>query len=91
MDNKHHGSGFMNGLVIGAVLGAGAVFFLGTKKGKQIFKALTENGFENLSELKEMLDSDEFDDGEEEEMVEEKTVSSPAPKSTKRFFRGIRK
>jgi gas vesicle protein len=92
MDNhNHHGSGFMNGLILGGLIGAGIVFLLGTKKGKQVLKAITENGFENIQELRDLLEGEEMDDIEEVYSPEDApVVKEPAPKSH-RFFKGIRK
>ncbi|MDP3987583.1 MAG: YtxH domain-containing protein [Candidatus Levybacteria bacterium] len=50
MNNSSHGHGFMNGFLLGAILGGAAVFLLGTKKGKNILKLISEESFE-LSEL----------------------------------------
>lgn len=50
MNNNHHGGGFMNGFLWGAIIGSLAVFLLGTKKGKNILKLISEESFE-LSEL----------------------------------------
>lgn len=93
-NNHHSGGGFMNGFFLGVIVGAAIVFLLATKKGKQILKTLTENGFEGMSELTDMLEEDE-------EAVEEGyTQNGEAPvaesqvatrKPIKRFFHGIRK
>ncbi len=50
MNNNHQGGGFMNGFLWGAIIGAVVVFLLGTKKGKNILKLVSEESFE-LSEL----------------------------------------
>ena len=46
-DNKGGSGGFLLGLIIGG----GAVFLLGTDKGRKILKSLTEEGFGELSEI----------------------------------------
>lgn len=49
--NNSNGSGkFINGFFWGALIGAGVIFLLGTKKGKQILKVISEEGLE-LSQL----------------------------------------
>lgn len=53
-ENNHFGSGVM----LGSILGAGAVFFLGTKKGKKLLKVLTEEGLEGVNEIAGLLDSE---------------------------------
>lgn len=49
---------FFDGLLIGAILGGGVVFLLGTKKGNRVLKVLSEGGFENLTQMFE-----DFKDG----------------------------
>lgn len=93
-EDHHHGGGFMNGFVMGAVIGAGVVFLLGTKKGKQVLQTLTENGFEGISEITDMLSDD--DEGFEEQYTAEGEIAKKeTPKSSmkplKRLFKGIRK
>ncbi len=93
-NNHNSGGGFMNGFFLGVIVGAAIVFLLATKKGKQILKTLTENGFEGMSELTDMLEEneDEFEEG----YTQEGEAPTPEPavairKPIKRFFRGIRK
>ena len=56
-NNRAHSTGsgqegkFFNGFLLGLVVGALVVFFLGTKKGKKIWKAITEKGIDNFSNL----------------------------------------
>lgn len=94
-NNGHFGSGFLLGVIVGAAI----VFFFGTKRGKEIFKLITEESSDYFSEI--------LDD--EEELYEEpqeprsnghathdngvhrvEVLSSVAP-SHKRFFRGVPK
>jgi gas vesicle protein len=77
-----------NGFLIGFILGAACVFFFGTKKGKQIFKTITENSIEKVSELKELLVDDE-----DEYFSEEEDVDSPIKEkhNMKRLFKGVKK
>lgn len=69
---EHHtgASGFGSGFLLGLLVGAAMVFFLGTKKGKQILKSISEEGWEGFSELEELL-TDE--DAEFEEATPTKT------------------
>ena len=105
MDKEHHkyhnhsqGGGFSNGFLLGAIVGSGLVFLLGTKKGKQVLKTLMENGFEGVSELQDLLNDDE-DDAIVDEYVQDAEVAaetsineSPKPsKSIKRFFKRRKK
>ena len=62
-DNK-----FTTGFLLGLILGGGAVFLLGTKTGKNLFKIVSEQGLDGLLNL---LEEYNFDDLEEmEEMPE---------------------
>ncbi|HEV2339607.1 MAG TPA: hypothetical protein VGT05_02440 [Patescibacteria group bacterium] len=89
MENRHtHHSGFFNGLVIGMIIGAALVFFLGTKKGRELFQTLKEEGFEEFGSLKELF-NDEVEEAEEEEAME--TAKEEQPHKIKRFFRRIKK
>ena len=93
MENKHdhNGSGFMNGLLLGVIIGAALVFFLGTKKGKKLLQAITDEGFEGMGELKALLTEDM--DVEEEEASVEMPVHPDMSDETrptskvKRFFK----
>lgn len=51
-------SKFGSGFVLGSIIGAGAVFLLGTKKGKKLLKTLTEEGFDSVSELTGLFDGE---------------------------------
>lgn len=83
--DHHTGGGFSSGLIFGAVLGAGAVFLLGTKGGRKILKTLTENGIDGLG-LQDFLD-ETFLENEEEEYIRPQSPVQPA----KRFFKGIKR
>lgn len=87
--NNHNGPGFMAGFMWGIILGGGAAFLLGTKRGKNILKALSEGGLE-LSEFLEEIEE------EPEEKTQEYNPETNGNKSEKtstvrRFFRGIPK
>jgi hypothetical protein len=51
-------SRFSDGLLLGMLVGGAAVFLLGTKKGNKILKAVTENGWEGLSDIAKELEND---------------------------------
>lgn len=98
MEKHDHHSGFGNGFVLGLIVGAGLVFFLFTKRGRQLLKVISEEGIEGVEELKGLLD---FDAEEEdyEDMAEPKRMMATrteeavqrVSKSAKRFFRGVPK
>lgn len=54
-NNSHHNEGFLTGLVLGAILGAGFFYFLtSTEEGKKVKKKLalkSEDVLENLADL----------------------------------------
>lgn len=103
--NQSKGPGFINGFLWGAIIGAGVVFLLGTKKGKNILKVISEEGLE-LSELfSEEVQEDEQPKKEEhhkcKECQTEEKETAPSNSqngalakiahSGRRFFRGTHK
>jgi len=93
MDKNHnqhtHGGGMGNGFLLGVIVGAALVFLFATKKGKKILKMLSENGFEGIAELTDMLSEDE--DEFEENYTSEGEVGESVAAKPKRFFRGIKR
>lgn len=69
-----HGSNFFSGFLVGALVGAAVVFFLGTKKGKRLLKAISED---------KSVDPDEV-------LEDESSISAEKVKpKIRRFFRGV--
>lgn len=71
MNNNHpnsNGGKFLNGFLLGALIGAGVIFLLGTEKGKKILKTITDEGL-GLSEL---LKEEDLDDDLDEDIPEVK-------------------
>lgn len=104
MSQENHGSSFVNGFVLGLLVGASLVFLLGTNKGKRILQMLLDQVEENtaISELLEMPEDEEGYVGLEEEPEEEdeevpvkskKMEQKPqrAVAKVKRFFKGAPK
>lgn len=97
MEQKHHGSGFMNGFILGAIVGAAIVFFLFTEKGRKLLRTITEEGLDGASELHDLLaeDMDEEEYESTREPVQSVETGEPADashhSSKKRFFRGVKK
>lgn len=99
-DNK-----FTTGLLLGIILGGGAVFLLGTRTGKNLLKIVSEQGLdglvnlleeyglEDLEEIDEMEEVPEQDvvgsEGENHENSEIKEEKKTSPKH--RFFRRVKK
>ena len=55
-DTQRSGGNFSSGFLIGALVGAAVVFFLGTKKGKRILKVISEKGLDNVTNILEKVD-----------------------------------
>jgi hypothetical protein len=94
-------SKFSTGLLIGLILGGGAVFLLGTRTGKNLLKIISEQGLEGVTDLLEEYDLSDLEEVEEmedepgegqAETSENKEGSEESKKSPKKhFFRRIRK
>jgi gas vesicle protein len=93
-DTNKSGGNFFSGFIIGALVGAAIVFFLGTKKGKKLLKVISEEGMDKLNNVLEKADktADLEEIYEEEEEIAPKKilrkVAEEAPK-VRRFFKGI--
>lgn len=95
-DKQKSGGGFFNGFLWGAVLGAGVVFLVGTKRGKKLLNTLTQEGLEGVSELSDVMD-DLSNDKDYEESVSDAEVQPEKENSssngsgfknnTRRFFK----
>lgn len=98
-NNSNSGGKFINGFLLGALIGAGVVFLLGTKKGKKLLKAISEEGLDNISNI--LNDADKFENMDDDEEVEkvmpqknseaEDEASEGVKPKARRFFRGITK
>lgn len=88
MNSNNSSGSFVNGFLWGAIIGAGVVFLLGTKKGKGLLKTITEEGLEGVSGLSELVEEYNADEEElEKEANGEKEEEVPA----RRFFKGIQR
>lgn len=100
-NNSLAGSGqannFFSGFLLGALVGAAIVFLLGTKKGKRIWKAISEDGLDNISNLLDKADkTEDLDEVAENQgeniapkrefLIKEEPFEKP---KVRRFFRGI--
>jgi hypothetical protein len=99
---NNNNSHFTTGILLGLILGGGAVFLLGTRTGKNLLKIISEQGFEGVTDLLEeydLSDLEEVEDiedepGEDESQASENKEASEGEvkKSPKKhFFRRIRK
>lgn len=101
MDSNNQKEGkFLSGFLLGLLVGGFVVFLLGTKKGKKLLKAISEDGIDNISNLLDQANkSEDFQDEELHEIVK-KPSSAKAPAGrrefafeekpkVRRFFRGI--
>ncbi len=87
MEKNESGHGnFSTGFLLGLLIGAAIVFFLGTEKGRKIVKTLTESGLDKFSDLESVFeDGDEFE--REAEGVEESSKEHSLKKGVKKFFK----
>ena len=98
-NNNNSGNNFFSGFLIGALVGAAIVFLLGTKKGKKLLKAISEDGVDNISNLleeaNETEDLDEvMEDKPKKHFTSKREFSIKEPPieekpKVRRFFRGI--
>lgn len=90
-NNRNANSSYFNGLVIGVLIGAAAVFLLATKKGKKFVKSVTAEGAEKIEELFEETENiqkpteDTLKSGQEDDLTLESVV-----KAGKKFFKRIK-
>jgi len=102
MDNNGNRSGnnFFSGFLLGALIGAAVVFLLGTKKGKKILKAISEEGegkiLNILNKLGKSVDiedvvaeDDEIEKNVQKKEIAKKIIVEDRPKTARRFFKGI--
>lgn len=106
MDDNNNSQGkFFNGFLLGLLVGAFVVFLLGTKKGKRIWKAISEGGVDNISNLLDEANKSVDDESSIKEVPVKKEIrqrenftprefavkESPIEEKPKvrRFFRGI--
>lgn len=75
MSEHHHyhssGGGFLQGFLLGGLIGAGLVFFLGTKRGKEIADEIKEKGLSIVDDFDELL----------EELTEDTAVEHVPPQT----------
>jgi hypothetical protein len=69
--NNHNDNKFTLGLLLGLILGGGAVFLLGTRTGKNLLKIVSEQGLDGLLGLLEEYNFDDLGEYEEVESEEE--------------------
>jgi hypothetical protein len=74
--NSGQGNNFFSGFIVGALLGGFIVFLLGTKKGKQFLKAISEEGLDNVSKI--MDKAERFAEPEEIEEDDAPVVLEPS-------------
>ena len=97
LGKENRSSGFSHGLLLGALVGGAAVFFLGTEKGKKLLKVITEEGLERISQFENSVEeemeeelADDIDMVVEEPTVHPKPAEHHHPKHSspvRRFFK----
>jgi gas vesicle protein len=97
-NNNKPNNNFLSAFVLGAIVGAAIVFLLATKKGKNILKAISEEGGENINNILDKinesveLEGESMQDDDESESVKKSAPRQIAIKNgpkTRRFFRGV--
>lgn len=53
---NNHDSKFLNGLLLGAIIGGAGVFLFGTRTGRNLVKIVSEQGLDGLADLLEEYD-----------------------------------
>lgn len=92
------GNNFFSGFLLGVLVGGVIVFILGTKKGKKLLEAISEEGKENISSILDKASKiDNWDEESEEPPMsgeevkgKENPIEAVKPK-IRRFFRGVSK
>jgi hypothetical protein len=98
-------SKFTTGLLLGLILGGGAVFLLGTKTGKNLLKIISEQGMDGITDLLEeydLSDLEEMEEIPEQDVTDSETETKEGEETNhqssevkahpkKRFFRRVRK
>ena len=85
---------FFNGLFIGAALGSAAVFLMGTKKGREIFKIIKEEGMDRFEKIEEMVRDyqgvlcGDVENAAEDVVNKEEKVKAPI---RRKLFKGVTK
>lgn len=87
MNNNNNSNKFLNGFLLGALIGGGIVFLLNSKKGKKILKIISEGGLDNISDLLSKQEELVTDD-EDEEFVEDKESNSSKSQNTIKHTNG---
>ena len=73
--NNNGNSRFLDGFMLGIIVGALGVFLFGTKSGKNLMKILSEEGLEGISKLMQEYNLSDFgQEFEQEEEVEKEPV-----------------
>lgn len=93
MDSKRNN--FLDGLLLGAIVGGAAFFLLGTKKGRQVLQLVREEGRERFGKFEDMFHEYEESMGEEvDDLTEEIRAAShkesKAP-ARRKLFKGLSK
>ena len=93
-NNNKSGNNFFSGFLLGFLFGGIVVFLLATKKGKNILKAISEEGADSITNLLEGMDktADMEEFGDEEEIVSQKEATKDIVREkpkVRRFFRGV--
>jgi len=82
MSDRDRNGGFFQGLIMGALIGAGAYYFLTqTKEGEKVKKRIKKKGREALDDLADLVE--EFEEKGEEFQVQAKRLQAELEKKAK--------
>jgi hypothetical protein len=69
-------SKFSTGLLLGLIIGGGAVFLMGTKTGRNLVKIVSERGMDGIAELLEEYNLGDLGESDEEGEIPAEEVES---------------
>lgn len=100
-------SKFSTGLLLGLIIGGGAVFLMGTKTGRNLVKIMSERGMDGIAELLEEYNFEDLGELDDEGEIPAEEVQSDSEETNhqtserqsvvkesapkKHFFKRIRK
>lgn len=95
--DRHNEGRFMNGFVLGLLVGGGLMLLLTTRKGRMLLKELSENGLDIIDSLGDVKDSEQYEDDNPSQQAatgrnDENNGGSSGVKSLgRRFFKNVKK
>ena len=90
-NKNNHSNKFLDGFLWGFIIGGAVVFLIGTKKGKKLLKAITEEGMGGISDIIDggLMDEEAEDDYEDVEDDVEDPSSAKASEGKGKVSNGV--